>query len=69
MPAPFFSYGGARQNSGFVYLVLLRNLIIRVCVNSIVLARFKNENNAVFGVFLQRLLNVKDAQWLELENE
>ncbi len=36
-------------------LTVLRNLIIRVSVNNIVMARFKNENNAVFGIFLQRL--------------
>ncbi len=33
MPAPFFSYGGARQNSGFVFLSMLRIIIIRVCVS------------------------------------
>ena len=40
MPAPFFSYGGARQNSSFVFLSMPRIIIMRLCVNNIAMAWF-----------------------------
>ncbi len=49
MPAPFISYSDTCKKFSV-------EIIVRPDVNNIVMARFKNEKNAAFVVFLQRLI-------------